>query len=661
MAGWSSLKYAFVASCAFGLTQVQGLPAADGTSELASSSQGLFRRQQAITVTGVREGTSQGNVPVRKEIRQMIQNRDEFELFLLALQKFYAQPQSIDASYFSVSGIHGRPYRAWGGVGNAPGANANTGYCTHSDLLFLPWHRPYLALYEQLVWEHARQVVDEFPDQDPRKAQFRAVLPALRIPYWDWAQDASVPREVGELKNIDVANPKGGRQSIPNPLYSYKFQDLDGIVDSPFNRMQETFRYPRQTGGRYESQPAALNSAMTGIGGNLRNRVYQLLTSYKQFNQVGTTANRGNNPNFFDSIEGVHDTVHGTVGSGGHMGWVSYSAFDPIFWLHHTNIDRIFALWQGINPTAYTLTGTSGMGTFAIPRGTAENMNTGLAPFRQSGNSFFTSASVTKTSAFGYAYPETVNFEAGRGTPGDVIASVNRLYGRQTPSGSLREAGRIARRKRSLGEKMKRADAQPSTDLNVPPTPENLAPIEHEIVDRATDKYQEWVTNIKVNSAALNGTFNLNIFFGDAPADPKEWIAAANFVGSHAVFTDPKADHNDIVTGIVPLTSALLNKVVGKDLENLLPEAVVPYLMKNLKCLASITETAQPIDLKNIKDLNIVISAADVVLPRSTSDAPQWGQYETKLDFVDVAAGKFGPTPGAGTNSTAPALRRRNL
>jgi len=56
----------------------------------------------------------------------------------------------------------------------------------------------------------------------------------------------------------------------------------------------------------------------------------------------------------FDSLEGVHDTIHGRFlyllllltmtdinpgtigGDGGHMGIVDYAAFDPIFFLHHT-------------------------------------------------------------------------------------------------------------------------------------------------------------------------------------------------------------------------------------------------------------------------------------------------------------------------------------
>jgi hypothetical protein len=35
------------------------------------------------------------------------------------------------------------------------------------------------------------------------------------------------------------------------------------------------------------------------------------------------------------------------------MGLTEYAAFDPIFWLRHTNIDRIFAIWQALNPDTW--------------------------------------------------------------------------------------------------------------------------------------------------------------------------------------------------------------------------------------------------------------------------------------------------------------------
>ncbi|KAK6542056.1 hypothetical protein TWF694_007828 [Orbilia ellipsospora] len=644
MAVWSSLKYAVVASCAISLADAFPTVANEGMTQWLSHPASILPRQSMLTTTGVREGVTQGSVPVRKDLRELIKNPVEFELFLLALQRFYSQPQASDSSYYGISGIHGRPFKPWNGVNNVQGAEFNTGYCTHGDILFLPWHRPYLAIYEQLIWDNAREVVNSFPNNDPRKASFQAVLPGLRIPYWDWATDSSIPSQVLDMKTIQVANPRGGRQDIANPLYSYKFQSLSELPDQPFNRMQETYRWPRQIRGGYESQTQSLQNAMVGIGGNLKTRVYQLLSAaaYKDFNLVGTKATPHNN-NFLDSLEGVHDTIHGTVGgNNGHMGWVPYAAFDPIFWLHHTNIDRLFALWQGINPTSYSINGQSQMGTFTMPAGTSENMNTPLSPFRQSGNTMYNSAGVVRTSTFGYAYPETVDYEFGRANSANIVAAVNRLYGRQSPAGVLREAARISR-KRSTVDNTKRAAAQP-VNLNTPPVPEKLAPVEHKIVDKATDKYNEWVANIKVDSAAFNGTFNLDVFMGDASStDPSTWAADKNFVGAHVVFADPDGGSMGQVAGAVPLTSALLNKVVSKEVGSLAPEVVVPYLMKNLKISAFVSSNSQIVALKDIKNLKIEISAAEVTLPKSDSEAPVWGDYAAKIEWVDVPAGQLAP------------------
>ena len=41
--------------------------------------------------------------------------------------------------------------------------------------------------------------------------------------------------------------------------------------------------------------------------------------------------------------DGMHNRVHGWVG--GHMGR-GHSSNDPIFFLHHCNVDRIWAFWQ---------------------------------------------------------------------------------------------------------------------------------------------------------------------------------------------------------------------------------------------------------------------------------------------------------------------------
>ena len=60
----------------------------------------------------------------------------------------------------------------------------------------------------------------------------------------------------------------------------------------------------------------------------------------------------GDFPTFTGSLEGIHNGVH--VWVGGTMGFIATAPADPIFWMHHANIDRLWAQWQqghaGLNP-----------------------------------------------------------------------------------------------------------------------------------------------------------------------------------------------------------------------------------------------------------------------------------------------------------------------
>ena len=54
------------------------------------------------------------------------------------------------------------------------------------------------------------------------------------------------------------------------------------------------------------------------------------------------------------SLEAIHGLYHVLIGGwgvapSGHMSQVPCAAFDPIFWAHHGNIERLFAIWQVIH------------------------------------------------------------------------------------------------------------------------------------------------------------------------------------------------------------------------------------------------------------------------------------------------------------------------
>lgn len=185
---------------------------------------GLRRRQNpTVSVTGI---TAFGVQP-RLEIRQLEQNTDQWNIFLLGLARFQQTDQSNLTSYYQIAGIHGRPYIPWDDVAPAPGVTY-PGYCMHVLNLFLSWHRPYLALFEQTLFEHMVDAVNEFPRGSQRQRYASAVL-SWRFPYWDWAAPPPSGQSVWpaslQSPTVDVTMPNG-TNTIPNPLYSYQFHPV---------------------------------------------------------------------------------------------------------------------------------------------------------------------------------------------------------------------------------------------------------------------------------------------------------------------------------------------------------------------------------------------------------------------------------------------------
>jgi hypothetical protein len=78
-------------------------------------------------------------------------------------------------------------------------------------------------------------------------------------------------------------------------------------------------------------------------------------------------ADNGADAGFCANIDNApHCAVHENIGTGKGMGSVPWAANDPIFWLHHSNIDRIWASWNkagGVNASlseVFTFAGGEG-------------------------------------------------------------------------------------------------------------------------------------------------------------------------------------------------------------------------------------------------------------------------------------------------------------
>ena len=258
----------------------------------------------------------------------------------------------------------------------------------------------------------------------------------LRIPYWDWAFNTTMPDPVNS-PTISVTSPYGVI-NIANPLYSYTFHPQPSAADFPpsdgtIATYHNTVRYPSSSG---QSQPDLANLQLEANAQAIQDATYQLIadqSNYAPFSNTGYTDDRGGS---YNSLENMHNAIHSLVGHGGHMGQIPYSAFDPIFWLHHANVDRLFAIWQAIYPNSYTTAEVDIEGTFTNAPGETEDVNTPLTPFHSDTlGTLYTSATVRSTRPFGYTYPEVVDWAVNATQlSSNTRTALNNLY---NPSGSI--------------------------------------------------------------------------------------------------------------------------------------------------------------------------------------------------------------------------------
>lgn len=167
------------------------------------------------------------------------------------------------------------------------------GYCEHRNQLFLPWHRGYLYYFERSL-------------QD--------LVPGVTLPWWDWTESAELPTAYA-----DDTTPEGDS----NPLYSAPVVAAGGTRQPDWP--EQTSRSPGGPGTRLPTQ-ADVDQAMAAA----------------------------NFDDFTFALEQLHNGVH--VWVGGEMTDTRFAGWDPVFWAHHTMVDRLWALWQlshpGDNPRA---------------------------------------------------------------------------------------------------------------------------------------------------------------------------------------------------------------------------------------------------------------------------------------------------------------------
>lgn len=125
------------------------------------------------------------------------------------------------------------------------------------------------------------------------------------------------------------------------------------LLTSQFSSWNVTIRAPTNWTSNAISQNGKVGSDLDNSRVSFQDRVYNLLTFYSNFTQFGNEAWIDPGVSNADSLESLHDVIHAITGTTGHMTYLDYSAYDPLFWLHHAMVDRIFALWQALYNDSY--------------------------------------------------------------------------------------------------------------------------------------------------------------------------------------------------------------------------------------------------------------------------------------------------------------------
>ncbi|PJR90799.1 tyrosinase [Ochrobactrum sp. 695/2009] len=256
--------------------------------------------------------------------------------------------------------------------------------CPHGNWWFPVWHRVYLYWFEKIIRELSED-------------------PTFTLPYWDWSQYSGIPDSMFEgvltptheeyrkyTKDIDTFtafiqpdmrkywNSMNAEQlsDMNNRGYSC-FQDmwldmlgcLNGPCDAGNRAFAETdiARYQRLTNPDLDDYTkASITSAE--IENALAPQAFYSTDSTASFSSP-ETASHSIQPSrgCFSSFEIKHNLVHNSIGGVGPLNPGPYanmanflSPVDPIFYLHHANIDRLWDVWARKQTKLQLQTGPTG-------------------------------------------------------------------------------------------------------------------------------------------------------------------------------------------------------------------------------------------------------------------------------------------------------------
>jgi len=266
----------------------------------------------------------------RIPLDEFVQNGSQLASLRKGVKAMMKRKPSDPLSWFFQAAIHGVTFEAVVEAAKDDPAVKDVhpalwNQCPHNkqhSANFLPWHRGYTYYFERILRWHTEDVT-------------------FSLPYWNYHDKANraFPKEFG-IMHLDGNTENNAEQNI-NPLY-YESRDL----------YLATYEHWTKPGGGF--QPLVeLSDFAVDITIPMSSPVF-----------FGATEQDGLGGGIYDANEYTrgllesypHDQIHRSVGGivitpdgkdhAGAMANPLTAGFDPIFPIHHSNIDRLWAEWS---------------------------------------------------------------------------------------------------------------------------------------------------------------------------------------------------------------------------------------------------------------------------------------------------------------------------
>ncbi len=237
----------------------------------------------------------------------------EIESIRAGIQVMKERPASDPTSWWYQANIHGTYTTPPDELSRKTWSN-----CPHGTYHFLPWHRMYIYYFEKILREAALDPNLALPYWNYTDPDFLDLPEAFRIPASVqnplWFQDRLPFRD--EATNTDLNIGAGDKMPWPliDPTGTMEFINFCSSVQeagNDFASAKSDWIHFTTTFGALETQP--------------HNNVHLLVG--------GLVASP-----FGDFLPGAQLAIGG-------MSDINKAANDPVFWFHHSNIDRMWDLW----------------------------------------------------------------------------------------------------------------------------------------------------------------------------------------------------------------------------------------------------------------------------------------------------------------------------